>query len=251
MFIHNINPVIFGLGPLEIRWYGLFYVIGFLFTLWWLIKFSKLKKEQVYDLIFWLIIGMIAGARIVEVIVWEPAYYFANPIEIPMIWHGGLSFHGGLLGIIVTLLIFCKKKKLSFYNIADILVLPASLAMALGRIGNFINGELYGTVTNVPWCVVFPGAEGCRHPSQIYEAMYNIVNFFILLSITKYKDTNKKFREGFVFWSFIFFYGVFRFVTEFFRQSDVYYFGLSLGQILCSIMIIAGGIMMFRFRKKA
>ncbi len=250
MFIHNINPVIFGFGPLEIRWYGLFYVVGFLFALWWLRKFSKLKKEQVYDLMFWIIIAMIIGARVFEVLFWEPAYYFSNPLEILAIWHGGLSFHGGLAGIAVALAVFCKKQKISFYYLADILVLPASLAMALGRIGNFINGELYGTVTNVSWCVKFQSADGCRHPSQIYESIYNIANFFILFALTKYKDANKKVREGFVFWAFIFFYGVFRFVTEFFRQSDVYYFGLSLGQILCSIMILAGGIMMLRFRKK-
>lgn len=254
MFINNLDPTILSLGPLEIRYYGLFYVIGFLFTIWWLRKFSKLKKDDVYDLIFWMIIGLVIGARLFEVLVWEPGFYFSHPFEIAAIWHGGMSFHGGLIGCVTALLAFCRKRKLSFYKIADLLVLPASLAMALVRVGNFINSELYGTLTNVPWCVEFPKAvppaDGCRHPSQLYESLYNIVNFFILFAITRYNDANKKFRDGFIFWSFMFFYGVLRFATEFFRYSETYYFGLSLGQIFCSVMIVVGLVMMMKFRKK-
>ncbi|MBW3011560.1 prolipoprotein diacylglyceryl transferase [Candidatus Woesearchaeota archaeon] len=249
MLVHALNPIILKLGFIEIRWYGLFYVIGFLFAIWWTRKFSDFKKDDVYDLFFWLIIGLIAGARLFEVIVWEPAYYFANPFEIIAIWHGGMSFHGGLIGVVAAALIFCRKRKLSFYKFADLIVVPASLAMALVRIGNFINGELYGTITNVPWCFKFPSAEGCRHPSQLYESFYNILNFFILFAVTKYKQ-KKKYKDGFVFWTFIFTYGVLRFITEFWRYSDTAYLGLNLGQWLCLIMIPIGAVMMIKFRKK-
>jgi phosphatidylglycerol:prolipoprotein diacylglycerol transferase len=201
-------------------------------------------------LFFWLIIALVVGARLFEVIIWNPSYYLSNPLQIFAVWKGGMAFHGGLIGVVIAALLFCKKRKLSFYKVADVLVLPASLAMALVRVGNFINGELYGIVTTVPWCFKFPSAEGCRHPSQLYESLYNIVNFFILFGITKLKNKSKKYKDGFVFWSFIFFYGILRFVTEFWRYSDVRYLGLNLGQILSLIMIPVGLVMMIRLRKK-
>jgi phosphatidylglycerol:prolipoprotein diacylglycerol transferase len=238
--------VILDLGFLEIRYYGLFYVIGFLFSIWWMRKFSKLKKEQVYDLFFYLILGLIIGARLFEVIIWEPFYYLANPLEIIAIWHGGMSFHGGLVGTFIAGYLYCRKKKIKFWHVADIIVLPASLAMALVRIGNFINGELYGIISNLPWCVKFPSAQGCRHPSQLYESFYNIINFTILWFLSK-----RKHKDGFIFWSFVFFYGILRFITEFARFSESRLFGIfSTGQILCSIMIISGAVMMWKLKKK-
>jgi phosphatidylglycerol:prolipoprotein diacylglycerol transferase len=244
MFVHNLNPVLLDLGVLQIRYYGLFYVIGFLFSIWWMIRFSKLKKQVVYDLFFYLILGLVIGARLFHVIGHAP-YYLSNLFEIAAVWHGGMSFHGGLAGVVVFGWLYCRKRKINFWHVADILVLPASLAMALVRIGNFINAELYGTLTNIPWCVKFPTADGCRHPSQLYESLYNIVNFGILCILSK-----RKLRQGFIFSSFLFFYGLLRFVTEFVRFSEIRVFGIfSPTQILCFIMIIIGGIMMWELKK--
>jgi phosphatidylglycerol:prolipoprotein diacylglycerol transferase len=246
MLMHNLNPVLLDLGFAQIRYYGLFYVIGFLFSIWWVRKYSKLNKDLVYDMFFYLIVGLITGARLFEIFIWQPAYYFSNPLEMLMIWHGGLSFHGGLIGTIIAAILYCRKKKISFLQIADILVLPACFAMALVRIGNFINGELYGTISNLPWCVKFPGADGCRHPSQIYESIYNIINFAILWTLS-----TKKHKDGFIFAAFLFFYGIFRFVTEFVRFSEWRLFDIfSTGQILCALMIATGAVMMWKLKKK-
>ena len=245
MFVHNLNPVLLDFGFIQIRYYGLFYVIGFLFSIWWLRKFSKLEKEAIYDMFFYLVLGLIIGARAAIVLIYDPVFYFTHPHEIIAFWHGGMSFHGGLVGTVIAGWLYSRKRKLNFWHIADILVLPASLSMALVRIGNFINGELYGIVSNLPWCVKFPGVEGCRHPSQIYESFYNIVNFTILWFLSK-----KKHKDGYIFWSFVFFYGIFRFITEFVRFSEIKILIFSGGQILCSIMIIAGAIMMWKLKKK-
>jgi phosphatidylglycerol:prolipoprotein diacylglycerol transferase len=242
MFVHNLNPVFLDLGFLQIRYYGIFYIIGFLFSIWWVGRFSKLDKKTVYDLFFWLIIGLIIGARLAMLFIWEPAYYFANPLKLLAVWEGGMSFHGGLIGTLIAGIIFCRKRKINFWHLADIIVLPACIGMALGRIGNFINGELYGTVTRVPWCFKFPSADGCRHPSQLYESFYNILNFAILFFMSR-----KKHKEGFIFSAFLIFYGIFRFATEFVRYSEWRLFGIfSVGQLLCAAMVIAGAILMLQ-----
>ncbi|MFC1705093.1 prolipoprotein diacylglyceryl transferase, partial [Nanoarchaeota archaeon] len=166
MFYHNINPVLFNLGPLQIRYYGVIYALGFVITYYFLVYFArqgklKLKDEEIGDFIFYSVIGVILGARLFEVLFYNLKFFLANPLEILMVWHGGLSFHGGLVGAVLAIFIFCRKKKIAFYDIADAAVFPVSLALMLGRIGNFLNAELYGKITNVPWCVKFKDADGC------------------------------------------------------------------------------------------
>lgn len=254
MFIHNINPVLVNLGPFEIRYYGLVYVIGFLlayFILKILAKNGKIKNinsRKVDDLIIYLIIGVIVGARIFEILFYEPAFYFSNPLEMFMIWHGGLSFHGGLVGIIIATLFFCKKNKVKFYDLADVLVIPAALMLGFGRIANFINGELWGTITNVPWCVKFQGVEGCRHPSQIYEALKNFFIFFVLIFLNKNK-AKYKLKKGTIFWIFVLLYGILRFITNFWRD-DPRILGISMGQFLSLIMIVVAAVFLWKIRRE-
>jgi len=244
MFIHNIDPVLLRLGPFEIRYYGLFFVIGFIlayFILNYLAKRKELSisKDDISDFLLYIILGTIFGARIFYVIVYNLPFYISNPFEILAVWNGGLSFHGGLIGAVAAALYFTKKKNIDFYEMADIAVVPLALGLALGRLGNFTNGELYGRITNVSWSFKFPDAEGFRHPSQIYASFKNLLIFFTLWTI---KDN--KLPKGFMFWLFVTMYSAFRFTVEFFRQPDPqlgFIIGfLTMGQILSIIMFLIG-----------
>ncbi len=161
-----------------------------------------------------------------------------------MIWQGGMSFHGGLIGAVVAGLIFCRKYKVKFYKLADFLMLPLAFFLFIGRIANFINGELVGIKTNVPWCVVFKDYDGCRHPSQLYEALKNLVIFFTLFFLY----TKKKLKDGIVFWGFVLMYGVLRFIVTFWRES-IRLFGLSMGQYLNILMVIVSVIFLYRITR--
>ena len=254
MFIHNLDPVLLSIGPFEIRYYGLFYVIGFIMAYFLLNHLAKKKelsinKDDIADLLLYVIIGNVLGARIFYVFIYNLPYYLANPFEIIAVWHGGLSFHGALIGAVIAVFYFCKRKKVDFYEIADISVIPLALGLALGRLGNFINGELYGRISEVPWAVKFPGVEGFRHPSQLYESFKNLLIFFALWTI---KD--KKLPKGFLFWLFVIMYSVLRFIIEFFRQPDPqigFIFGfLTMGQLLNIIMFAVGIFFIYRVSKK-
>ena len=225
---------IFGL---EIRYYGLVYVLGFLIILFILNRQKeklKLSKDDVYDYVFYLIIFTVLGARIFEILFYEPLFYFSNPLEMLMIWHGGLSFHGALTGVVIWIYIFTKKKKLHFYDLSDILVVPVAFMLFLGRIANFINGELVGKITSLPWGVKFKGYEGFRHPTQIYEALKNLLIFFMLLLFLR----NKNLKKGTLTWLFFLFYGTLRFLIEFLKEQDSFIFELPVTQILSSLMVI-------------
>jgi|TARA_B100001971_G_C18135536_1_gene507368 phosphatidylglycerol:prolipoprotein diacylglycerol transferase len=250
MFYHNINPVLLKLGPFEIRYYGLFFVLGFViayFMLNYLAKKKKIEltKDDVSDYLLYLIIGTVAGARIFYVLIYNLKFYLANPLQIFAVWQGGLSFHGGLIGAVLAVIIFTKKRKFDFYELADLTVIPLALGLALGRIGNFTNGELFGRITNVPWAFKFSDAEGFRHPSQIYASLKNLLNFAVLWNLK-----NFKLPKGFLFWFFVTFYAFLRFIVEFFRQPDPqlgFFFGfLSMGQILSIIMFPIGLYFLFR-----
>ncbi len=253
MFIHNINPVLFSIGPFEMRYYGLIFVLGliiayFLFAYLARRKKIKLSENDIANLFLYGIIGIILGSRIFYVVVYNLPYYLANPFEIIAVWHGGLSFHGGLIGAILAIAYFCKKRKIDFYEITDIAVIPLALGLALGRIGNFINGELYGRITGVPWAVKFPDEPGFRHPSQIYESLKN---FFIFFTLWLIKD--KKLPKGFLSWLFVVMYSALRFIIEFFRMPDEqigFIIGLTMGQILSIIMFFIGLWFMYRVYKK-
>lgn len=253
----NISPEIVKIGPFSIRWYGLMYLIGFVCS--YLIVKREIKKrglrvekDFLENLYFCLILGLLIGARLGYVFFYNLTYYIHHPFEVLAIWYGGMSFHGGLIGVILCAWIFAKIKKFDFFTLTDMLVLSAPIGIGLGRIGNFINGELYGRITNVPWAMVFPeGGPFPRHPSQLYEAVLEGVVLFVILWFLK-----DKFKSSGVLSSlFLIFYGVFRFFVEFFREPDPqigYILQIfTMGQILCTIMIISGSLLfIYRIQKR-
>lgn len=239
MWVHNLNPTLLKVGFLEVRYYGLVYVLGFFLGVYWLVYLSKkgklkLSADEIWDFTFYLMLGVLIGSR-AFMIFWEPHYYLSNPVNLLKFWEGGMSFHGGLVGIALAGWLYCRKKNILFWRMADLLSAPAVLALALGRIANFINGELVGRVWNGPWCVVFPQYdEACRHPNMIYSALQRGAVFGWLLFLTL-KD---EFKPGFLFWNFVFWEGVGRIAVDFFRE-DVLYYGFSLGQWFSLVMVVA------------
>ncbi|HLF55066.1 MAG TPA: prolipoprotein diacylglyceryl transferase [Candidatus Nanoarchaeia archaeon] len=239
-----IDPTILHLGPLEIRWYGLMYVLAFFVTYYYCKKAIeqgklKLTLQELDELLGLLVICMIIGARIFYALFYNPTYFISAPWKILYIWQGGLSFHGGLAGIVLAGLWFARKKKISFLHLADTLCVPLALGNAFGRIGNFINGELYGIATSLPWGVIFPGAEGARHPTQLYEAAYNVLIFGIL-----YSQRNKQWKDGQLFGLFLILYAIFRFSVEFIKDLPSYGI-LTMGQWL-TIPLLLIGIWLYR-----
>ncbi|MBT3168391.1 MAG: prolipoprotein diacylglyceryl transferase [Candidatus Cloacimonetes bacterium] len=251
----NISPTILKLGSLEIRWYGVLYIIAFIICFIFLKKLFKyretnLSKERYDNLLSNIMLGVIIGGRLGYVVFYNFGYYFHHPLEIILPFSftngftftgfQGMSFHGGALGVIIAGLIFCKKNKLNFYQLADATAPLVAIGLGLGRIGNFINCELWGRITTKPWGMIFPnGGDFPRHPSQLYEALLEgLLLFFILFFILK--NTRK---NGVVFWSFIGFYGIFRFLIEFVREPDEHlgFFlkTFTMGQILSSFMIVS------------
>jgi phosphatidylglycerol---prolipoprotein diacylglyceryl transferase len=236
MIIHNIDPVLFSIGNFNIYYYSLVYIIGILFVYYYfryLIRNTKIemKEKDLEDFTLYFIIGVVIGGRIGEFIFFRPLELFS--LEVFKIWNGGMSFHGGLIGLALVMYYFCKKKNYNFYKIADYVVLPVAFFLFLGRIANFINGELVGIRSNLGYCIQYSNYEGCRHPSQIYEALKNLIVFFIVY----FMKVKEKYKDGVVFWSFILFYGVGRFITDFYRD-DARILGISMGQFLSLLMII-------------
>jgi len=243
-----IDPVLVSVGPLAIRWYALAYVAGLLlgwrYCLWIAGKAPKVaKREDVDDFLVWATLGVILGGRTGYVLFYKPDYYFANPGEIIAMWHGGMSFHGGTLGVIVALWLFTRQRKLSFLAFADIIACAVPIGLFFGRIANFINGELWGRVTDVPWAMVFAtGGPEPRHPSQLYEAsLEGIVLFVILFALLK---SGARRWPGMLTGAFLTGYGVARIVGELFRQPDVQlgflFGGFTMGQLLSLPLVIAG-----------
>jgi phosphatidylglycerol:prolipoprotein diacylglycerol transferase len=252
----DINPTIFKIGFLEIRWYGLFYIIsfvlGYIFYRPLMIhRDVKLSKEKYDNFLFNIMLGVIIGGRLGYVIFYNLTYYLQNPLHIFTVWEGGMSFHGGAIGVILIGYLFCRKNKFSFYQLADPAMPLVSIGLGLGRLGNFINGELYGRITDVPWGMVFPLSDGQpRHPSQLYEAfLEGLILFIISLIILK-----KVRRHGVAFWSWIGGYGIFRFLVEYYREPDPqlgYIFNfITMGQILSFLMILVAAIGLIMLYKK-
>ncbi len=260
MFTHNFDPVILDFGFIAIRWYSLAYIFGILFGWWYgkkIIKKFLEESKKFYlrefdDLITYLIFSIIIGGRLGYVIFYNLEYFVLNPIDIFKIWEGGMSFHGALLGIIVGTYFFSFKRNISTLFLLDIIACVAPIGIFLGRIANFINGELVGKTTSVSWSVIFPNVDMTpRHPSQLYEAcLEGLLLFFILqLVISK-----KNYMNGTCSYIFLIFYGVFRIISEFFREPDNqigYFFNiLSMGTILSVLMIFAGFVMFYNLKKK-
>lgn len=260
MFINNINPVLLNLGPFEIRYYGLIYALGFLIGYLFLRqrikqKCLKLSHDALDNYFLWLVVGVVVGARLFEIIFFSWNYYASRPLEMFMIWNGGLSFHGGLVGAALVTYFFCKKHKLHFYDLADSLVIPAALALALGRIANFINSEHYGMIADAvktPWCVVYEKVDSfCRHPSQLYESITNFLTFGVLLFYDDYSRKKETYRKGTLFWVFVVMYGALRFLVNFYRDDPSYqlFLGISVGQWLSLIMVAVGLVFLLRIHK--
>jgi phosphatidylglycerol:prolipoprotein diacylglycerol transferase len=240
----------------ELRWYGLMYMLAFILGFFVLRRFAKRRKldlttDDLYDLLFFLILGVMIGGRLGYVLFYDLGSYLQNPLSIFAIWQGGMSFHGGFLAMIAAAWWVSRKKGWNFWEIADLGCVGATIGLGLGRLGNFINGELFGRVTNVPWAMVFPeGGTEPRHPSQLYEAfLEGLVLFLILRWFYK-----KNFYRGTVFWALIGFYGLFRFLVEFVREPDAQ-IGLDLGpftrgQLLSFPMMVLGMIMLITYARR-
>ena len=254
----DIDPVLFRLGPIAIRWYGLMYVFG-LTAAFFMIK-ARAAKHQValsldnlHDLILYAAVGVILGGRLGYILFYNLPYYIESPVKLLAVWEGGMSFHGGLLGVIVAVGVFCRRKGRTFYAIADLAAPAVPIGLGLGRLGNFINGELYGRATDVPWCMVFDRTGGgslCRHPSQLYEAFLEGVLLFALVWAVGRRPR----APGTVFWAFIAGYGACRAFVELFREPDAH-LGLlagmiSMGQVLSLPMLALGLFMIWLVQRK-
>jgi len=260
----NFDPVIIQIGPLAVRWYGLMYLLGFLAS-YLLIRYqinedSTLTPEEkakeryhLENLVLVIVLGVILGGRLGYVLFYNFSYFLRHPHEIFATWHGGMSFHGGVIGAILGGWWYAKRSNLNFWKWADRIIVTVPIGLGLGRIGNFINGELYGRPTDVPWAMIFPdGGLVPRHPSQLYEALLEGVLLFIILwSIRK-----KRWPQGSKLAIFLILYGIFRFFIEFFREPDeqLGYLLLSwvtMGQILSAFMILIGIGLLIYLRKKS
>lgn len=256
----NIDPVAIHLGPLSIHWYALAYLAGILGG-WWLAKRivrldnNKYRPNEadIDDFMTWAVLGVILGGRIGYILFYNFHVYLENPLEALKIWQGGMSWHGALIGVITVIIAYAKLKKVELFRLSDLFSVGATIGFFFGRITNFINGELFGRVTDASWGIVFPrGGELPRHPSQLYEAaLEGLVLFIILVTmahVAKIRNT-----PGLISAAFLFFYGAFRFIIEFFREPDAqlgFIIGeLSMGQLLC-IPVMAGGIVVFAIAKK-
>ena len=245
MFINNFDPVAFNIFSLEIRWYSLSYIFGIIFG-WLYCKKRLIKNDSFQELfdnyIFYLILGIILGGRLGYVLIYNLNYYFSNPFEILMIWQGGMSFHGALIGIILATFIFSMKNKISTFYFLDLVALSAPIGIFFGRIANFINSELYGRESDVFWSVKFLLVDNLnRHPSQIYEAIFEGLILFIILNFLISRDDKK---DGYVSAFFLIFYSIFRFLIEFTREPDAHIglilFNLSMGQLISIIFLLLG-----------
>ena len=264
MIIHNFDPVLIDLGLFQIRWYSLAYILGIIIGWMYAVKiinlttnnkynFEQIKASHFNDLIIYLIVGMIIGGRLGYVFFYNFVYYSENFFEIFKLWQGGMSFHGGLLGVIVSLIFFSKKTKTNFFKFADIVSCVAPIGIFLGRIANFINGELYGKISTLPWAVIFPnGGSMARHPSQIYEAILEGIILFVLIN---YFALKKKllFKTGYISGLFLVSYSILRMLSEIFREADIHlglffnYF--SLGTLLSLATLIAGLVIVLSIKK--
>ena len=254
MFINNLNPVALEIFSLKIHWYSLAYIFGIMFG-WIYCKKKLIDDKKILDLfdglINYLIIGIIVGGRVGYILIYNLDYYLANISEILMIWKGGMSFHGGLVGIVVSTFIFSKKNNVNAFIFLDLIAIVAPIGIFLGRISNFINSELYGKESDIFWSVKFLAVDEIyRHPSQIYEAIFEGIVLFLILN---YLYRKKIFiNPGVISSIFLILYSIFRIIIEYFREPDIQLgyliFNLTMGQIV-SIIFLIFGIYLF-FKKK-
>lgn len=254
----NIDPVAISLGPIRIYWYGVMYLIGF-GAGWWLGRLRAKqpwrgwRPEQMDDVMFFVVFGVVLGGRFGYVLFYNFSYFISNPLSVFKVWEGGMSFHGGLIGVLIAMAIYARRRGIGFFSVADFIAPLVPIGLGAGRIGNFINGRLWGKETDLPWGMVFPGAGSVpRHPSQLYEALFEGVVLFLILWLY-----SRRLRPAMAVSAlFLLFYGLFRFSVEFLRVPDEQFGYLALGwvtmgQLLSLPMILAGAGMFLYVRKRA
>ena len=250
LLIHpSINPVIVSFGIIQIRWYGIAYVLGFLLGIYLIKKINqgyqkRIQNKQIDDFFIWSVIGVILGGRIGYVLFYQTATILTDPINILFIWKGGMSFHGGLIGIIISIFLFTKKYSINFLQLSDLVSSAAPIGLFFGRLANFINVELYGRVTDFPLAMIYPSIDQApRHPSQLYEAFFEGVVLFIILRHCNKKNYSQN-NFGFITSLFLILYGIFRFLIEFLREPDAHigliFNSITMGQFLSIPLVILG-----------
>jgi phosphatidylglycerol:prolipoprotein diacylglycerol transferase len=255
MLIHpQFDPVAVSLGPVQIHWYGLTYLVAFGLFLFLAARRAAMpqfaglgwKRQDVEDLLFWGVLGVVVGGRVGYALFYKPGQYLANPLEILMVWKGGMSFHGGLIGVIAAMVLYARQRGRPFLQVMDLVAPCVPTGLASGRVGNFINGELWGRAADpsLPWAMVFPqsGSTIARHPSQVYQFLLEGLLLFVLL----WWYGSKARPTGQVASAFMVGYGIFRFIAEYFREPDSFLgllaLGMSMGQWLCLPMIAVGAV---------
>ncbi|WP_273726772.1 prolipoprotein diacylglyceryl transferase [Brucella gallinifaecis] len=263
----DIDPIIFSIGPFAVHWYGLGYVIGIMFAWWygkkllrnhrlWADNQPPMQPEALDDFVIWAALGVVLGGRLGYVLFYNSAYYFSNPLMIPAVWDGGMSFHGGIIGTTIAMIWFARSRGFKVWSMFDVVAAGVPVGLGVVRVANFINDELWGRVSDVAWAVRFPnGGALPRHPSQLYEAfLEGLVLFFILFLLVW---VGKKLKApGFIAGTFVLGYGLSRIIVEFFREPDAqlgYLFGgwLTMGMILSLPMVLIGLWAMWRANRAA
>jgi phosphatidylglycerol:prolipoprotein diacylglycerol transferase len=239
-FVHTLDPVAFHIGTLPIRWYGLLFGASFLFIYYWLWREARARRFRMPEahvgrLVAVTTIGILACARLFEVLVYAPAYYLANPWKVFALWEGGTAFHGALIGAVLAAGWYARRKGVPLLHVADASIVPISIAGVLVRLGNFINGELPGKVTALSWGVQFPGVGGFRHPTQLYDAAYNLLLFGVLALLWR-----KRLPEGRVFGWFFVLYAVLRFLVEFLKDGSASLGPFTFAQVFSLPMAAVG-----------
>ena len=250
MFINNFDPVALSIFSLEIRWYSLAYIFGIIFG--WIYCKKLIKDENILNLfdnyITYLIVGIILGGRLGYVVFYNLNFYINNPFEILMIWNGGMSFHGALIGIIISSYLFSKKNRQQIFFFLDLVAISSPIGIFFGRVANFINSELVGKITNVSWAVIFPVVDNSpRHPSQLYEAFLEGILLIVIMNLINFR---KNYKIGDSSYIFLISYGILRTISEFFREPDIQvgylYSSISMGTALSIVMIFSGTYLYFR-----
>lgn len=260
LWVNNLDPVAFTLGPLDIRWYALSYIVGLVGGWYWGMRLTErspqpITREQIDKFLNWAVVGVIVGGRLGQVLFYAPGYYFANPVEIFMVWHGGMAFHGGMLGVLVAMVLFTRRHAIPLLALTDIICVVAPLGLMLGRIANFINGEHGGRVTDVPWAVAFPTSGDLlpRHPSQLYESALEGGLLLIVMIILVYRYRALA-RAGLTSGVFLFGYACARMIAELFREPEVLTatlpFNTTWGQWLSLPMLVGGVYLIWRANRR-
>lgn len=255
------REIALALGPVSVHWYGIMYALGFLLGIWMLPCLLRLAKIEMSPqdretFVLWIFLGVLLGGRLGFILFYGGTYFLENPAKIIAVWEGGMSSHGGFIGVCLAVFLFASRKHIDFFRLGDVLVIPVAIGLAFGRLGNLINGELYGTPTTLPWAMSFPGADGPRHPTQIYAMLKDLVIAgTCYLHLTKNAENN--IPSGRTAGLFLLLYGLFRFIVEIFREqpygfTNIVGLDVSRGQLLTIPIILIGvAVLMLRRSERA